>query len=258
VDGLTGSGVTGALLVAVLLGLRHATDPDHLTAVATLVLSERDRSRSRAAALGLAWGTGHGTTLFGFGLPVVLAVPFLPGGIQGMAEVAVGAVIALLSLRLLVRWKRGYFHAHAHEHRGVRHAHPHVHEGDHGHERDGAHERDDGHGAHAHRHASARSLRGSFAMGLLHGVAGSAAAGLIVLAASPDTMTRVAALAVFAAGTAVSMAVVSAALGYAVARGPARRFEALVPAVGLAGFAFGVAYGLHAAGMAPGLAPFLG
>ena len=250
--------MTGALLVAVLLGLRHATDPDHLTAVATLVVSERDRSRSRAAALGLTWGAGHGTTLFGFGLPVVLAVPFLPGGIQGMAEVAVGAVIALLSIRLLVRWKRGYFHAHAHEHGGVRHAHPHVHEGDHG---DAAHDSDDGgdgHAAHTHRHATGRTLGGSFAMGLLHGVAGSAAAGLIVIAASPDTTTRIAALAVFAAGTALSMALVSAALGHVVARGPARRFEALVPVVGLAGLAFGLAYGIHAAGIAPGLDPFLG
>ena len=239
-------GLTGAALVAVLLGLRHATDPDHLTAVATLMLSERERSRNRAAALGLAWGTGHGVTLFGFGLPVVLAVPLLAGGIQGIAEVAVGLAIVFLSIRLLVRWKRGYFHAHPHEHGGVPHAHPHVHEKDHA---------DD---AHAHRHARGRTLGGSFAMGLLHGVAGSAAAGLIVIAASPDTAARVVALAVFAAGTALSMAVVSTALGHVVARGPARRLEALVPVVGLAGLAFGVAYGLHAAGMAPGLAPFLG
>ena len=239
-------GLTGAALVAALLGLRHATDPDHLTAVATLVLSERDRSRSRAGVLGLAWGVGHGVTLFGFGLPVVLALPLVPDGIQGIAEVAVGAAIALLSIRLLVRWKRGYFHAHAHEHGGVRHAHPHVHEGDHV------------PGAHEHPHARGRTLGGSVAMGLLHGVAGSAAAGLIVLAASPDTASRIVALAVFAAGTALSMAVVSTALGHVVARGSARRLEALVPAVGLAGLAFGVAYGLYAAGMAPGLAPFLG
>ncbi len=237
-DGLTGNGVTAALLVAVLLGLRHATDPDHLTAVATLILSDRERSRDRAAALGLAWGTGHGVTLFGFGLPVVLAVPLLPDGIHGVAEFAVGAVIAFLSIRLLVRWKRGYFHAHAHEHDGVRHAHPHVHEGGH-----------DVHAAHAHRHARGRTLGGAFAMGLLHGLAGSAAAGLIVIAASPGTAARVVALAVFAAGTALSMAAVSTALGHVVARGPARRLEALLPAVGFAGLAFGVVYGLHAAGM---------
>lgn len=242
-------GLTGSALVAVLLGLRHATDPDHVTAVATLVLSERDRSRSRAGVLGLAWGLGHGVTLFGLGLPVVLAVPFLPPGIQGIAEIAVGAAIALLSIRLLVRWKQGYFHVHPHEHAGMRHAHPHVHEDAEAHGDDAAH---------AHRHARGRTLGGSFAMGLLHGVAGSAAAGLIVIAASPGTTGRIMALAMLAAGTALSMAVVSTALGQVVARGPARRFEALVPAVGLAGLAFGVAYGLHAAGMAPGLAPFLG
>lgn len=243
-------GLTGALLVAVLLGLRHATDPDHLTVVATLVLSERDRSQSRAGALGLAWGAGHGTTLFAFGLPVVLALPLVPGGMQVIAEIAVGAAIALLSIRLLVRWKRGYFHVHAHEHGGVRHAHPHVHEGvpAHGHpagDEPGAEVID----AHAHRHARGRSLGGSFAMGLLHGVAGSAAAGLIVIAASQDTGARIVALAVFAAGTALSMAVVSTALGFVVARGSAWRFEALVPAVGLAGLAFGIVYGLSAAGM---------
>ncbi|HJR52127.1 MAG TPA: hypothetical protein VJ982_00290 [Gemmatimonadota bacterium] len=239
-------GLTGAALVAVLLGLRHATDPDHLTAVATLVLSERDRSRSRAGVLGLAWGVGHGVTLFGFGLPVVLALPLVPSGVQGIAEIAVGAAIALLSIRLLVRWKRGYFHVHAHEHGGMRHAHPHVHEGEHLPR------------AHAHPHARGRKLGGSFAMGLLHGLAGSAAAGLIVLAASPDTASRIVALAVFAAATALSMAIVSTALGQLVARGPARRLEAIVPAVGLAGLAFGVAYGLHAAGMAPRLGSFLG
>lgn len=230
-------GLTGAALVALLLGLRHATDPDHLTAVAALVLSERERSRNRAAALGLAWGTGHGVTLFAFGLPIVLAVPLLPDAIQRIAEVAVGGAIAILSIRLLFRWKLGYFHAHPHEHGGVRHAHPHAHEKDHA------------HAAHAHRHAPGRTPVGSFAMGLLHGVAGSAAAGLIVIAASPDTAARVLALAVLAAGTALSMAVVSTALGLVVARGPARRFEALVPVAGLAGVAFGVAYGLHAVGM---------
>ena len=66
---LGGSGMM-ALLVAILLGLRHATDPDHLTAVSTLVLADRRHGRRRATVLGLAWGLGHAATLFGFGLPV--------------------------------------------------------------------------------------------------------------------------------------------------------------------------------------------
>jgi cytochrome c biogenesis protein CcdA len=241
-----------AALVALLLGLRHATDPDHLTAVATLILSGNDRVRHRAGALGLAWGAGHATTLLAFGLPIVLATPLLPERAHVVAEVAVGAVIAALSARLLVRWRRGYFHAHVHEHGDVRHAHPHVHEqAPTGAAHPGPHE-------HAHAGDRERSLRGSFALGLLHGVGGSAGAGLVVIAASPDAAARGLALAVFAAGTALSMWVVSAALGRVVARGPARRLESLVPVVGTAGFVFGVVYGFHAAGGAPALGRFLG
>lgn len=242
--------LSSALLVAVLLGLRHATDPDHLTAVATLILSEDDRSRRRAGALGLAWGAGHAATLLAFGLPIVLASPLLPDRVHSLAEIGVGVVIAALSIRLLARWRRGYFHVHAHAHAGVRHAHPHVHEGA---------PAGPGHPArHEHPHgAPGRSLRGSFGMGLLHGVGGSAGAGLVVIAAQASPAARGLALAVFAAGTALSMWAVSAVLGHAVARGPARRLEALVPVVGVAGFAFGVLYGLHAAGAAPGLARFL-
>ena len=61
-----------AFVVAILLGLRHATDPDHLTAVSTLFLGESPNGPRRATTLGLAWGLGHAATLFAFGLPVVL------------------------------------------------------------------------------------------------------------------------------------------------------------------------------------------
>jgi cytochrome c biogenesis protein CcdA len=169
-----------------------------------------------------------------------------------VADVAVGAVIAALSARLLIRWRRGYFHAHVHEHGDVRHAHPHVHErAPAGPAHPAPHE-------HGHAGDGERSLRGSFALGLLHGVGGSAGAGLVVIAASPGSAARVLALGVFAAGTALSMWLVSTALGRVVARGPERRLESLVPVVGMAGFVFGIVYGLHAAGAAPALGRFLG
>jgi cytochrome c biogenesis protein CcdA len=247
VDALIGAG-----LLALLLGLRHATDPDHLTAVATLILAGDDRVRRRAGALGLAWGAGHAATLLAFGLPIVLATPLLPARAHAAAEVAVGAVIAILSARLLVRWRRGYFHAHVHEHGDVRHVHPHVHE------RPPAGAAHPARHDHAHAGDRTRSLGGSFAMGLLHGVGGSAAASLVVIAASPAAAARGLALAVFAAGTALSMWAVSAALGRAVTRGPARRLESLVPVVGAAGFAVGVVYGVHAAGGTLPLARLLG
>ena len=227
IAGLAGGGsLLVALAVALLLGLRHATDPDHLTAVSTLVMSER---RGRAALLGLAWGAGHACTLLLAGLPVVLFGSRLREGVQHVLEFAVGVVIVALAVRLLVRWRRGYFHVHVHTHGDVQHAHPHMHEGAHSSEQ------------HSHPHGA------SFGIGLLHGVSGSAGVGVLLVAAMPGTAERVAALVVFAAGTAVSMAAVSAGFGYALGRGPLlRRFEQAAPVLGTVSMAFGAWYALAA------------
>src|SRR3954467_13286486 len=112
----TGDAFLIVIAVATLLGLRHATDPDHLTAVSTLIASGEEQSGKRAGMLGLAWGLGHATTLVAFGLPIVLFDSYLPDPIQRGAELAVGVLIAALAVRLLVRWRRGCFHAHPHEH----------------------------------------------------------------------------------------------------------------------------------------------
>src|SRR3989440_12786021 len=93
-----------AFVVALLLGLRHATDPDHLTAVSTLFLADSRNGPRRATVLGLAWGLGHASTLFAFGLPVVLFRRYLPDPVQRAAEAAIGLVIAALAIRLLIRW----------------------------------------------------------------------------------------------------------------------------------------------------------
>ena len=109
-----GTTVLLVMLVAILLGLRHASDPDHLAAVTTLIASGRERAGRAAAKLGLAWGLGHGTTLFIFGLPIVLFDKYLPERALQLAETAIAAVIVLFALRLLLRWRRGFFHAHEH------------------------------------------------------------------------------------------------------------------------------------------------
>jgi cytochrome c biogenesis protein CcdA len=241
IGGLGGSeaSLAVALLVAVLLGLRHATDPDHLTAISTLTLSEGRRGARAAGSLGLCWGLGHAVTLTLLGLPVVLAGDFLPAGVQRAAEVAIGAVIVVLAARLLLRWRRGYFHAHEHSHAGSRHAHPHFHEhsGQAGHP--GSHE-------HAHEERLGRSPLAAFGIGLIHGVGGSAGAGILLVSAIPGREEAVAALLLFAAGTAVSMALVSAAFGAVLARRPLRRLEAAVPAFGVVSLLFGVWYALGA------------
>jgi ABC-type nickel/cobalt efflux system permease component RcnA len=245
-DAIAGLGADGgivvALVVALLLGLRHATDPDHLTAVSTLVMSEDQHGPRRAGALGLAWGAGHACALFVLGLPIVLFGSYLPEWLQQALEVAIGAVIVALGVRLLVRWRRGYFHAHVHKHSGgVVHAHPHVHE-------------EPAHGAHDHRHADAlgRSPRAAFGIGLVHGAGGSAGVGVLLVAAIPGRATALAALAVLAIGTALSMAAVSSGFGYALARGPLlRNFERAAPAFGTLSVAFGVWYALAAFSAVP-------
>jgi high-affinity nickel permease len=98
-----GSSILIVLLVAVLLGLRHATDPDHIAAVTTLMASGREHARRRAAALGVWWGLGHAVTLVLFGVPILLFEAFLPDVVQRGAETAVAALIVFLAVRLLVR-----------------------------------------------------------------------------------------------------------------------------------------------------------
>ena len=100
-EGHAGLGVI--LLISLFLGLRHASDPDHLAAVTTLIASEEERERARKAGLmGFLWGLGHGTTLLILGLPLVLFNRFLPEPVQQAAEVAIGAIIVFLAARLLL------------------------------------------------------------------------------------------------------------------------------------------------------------
>jgi hypothetical protein len=223
-------------VVAVALGFRHATDPDHLAAVSTLVAGTRERATSAAARLGLSWGLGHATALFAFGLPIVLFKAYLPTPVQQGAETAVGVVIVALAVWLLVRWRRGFFHLHLHAHEGALHAHGHVHDGE----------------THPHRATRARSPLQAFGIGLVHGMGGSAGVGVLLLASIHDHAVAVAALGLFALCTALSMAALSTAVGLTLSRGPLRNvFPRLAPALGFASLSFGVWYALGALNIAP-------
>jgi ABC-type nickel/cobalt efflux system permease component RcnA len=234
--GSAGFGIV--LLVSLLLGLRHASDPDHLAAVTTLIVSEEQRRITKATRMGLFWGLGHGTTLVVLGLPLVLLGQYLPERLQQSAEVAIGIIIVVLAGRLLVRWHRGVFHAHAHTHDdGAPHRHLHSHEAD------GA--------AHEHSHdVTLRTPLSAYGVGLVHGIGGSGGLTLLLLSTIPDPSEAVVALLVFAAGTAVSMTLLSTILGLAIASGPvARNFERLAPVLGLLAAVFGIWYALGALGL---------
>jgi cytochrome c biogenesis protein CcdA len=230
---------TLTFFVAVLLGIRHATDPDHLTAVSTVVLSRGSEGARRAGVLGLAWGVGHATTLLAFGIPLLLFARRLPASMLQGAEVAIGLIIVYLAARLLLRWRRGHYHTHQHAHGDALHAHPHVHEGSHP-----AHAT--GH-AHAHAERLGRSPLAAFGIGMVHGLGGSAGAGILVVGAASSRVPGVAALVLFAGGTAASMALVSAAFGYALARPPvATRVNSLVPMLAIVSLIFGAWYAFTA------------
>jgi ABC-type nickel/cobalt efflux system permease component RcnA len=235
--GPTGLGVV--LLISLLLGLRHASDPDHLAAVTALIASEEGRNRIRKATLmGLSWGLGHATTLVLVGLPLVLVGRYLPEKIQQAAEVAIGAIIVILAVRLLLRWRRGLFHVHAHTHGGETHRHLHSHAGGAAHE-------------HSHATSNMRTPLSAYGVGLVHGIGGSGGLTLLLLSTIRDPAQATGALLIFAAGTAISMALLSTALGSALAAGPvARNFDRVAPILGMLAAAFGVWYALGALGLA--------
>jgi hypothetical protein len=204
------------MVVAVLLGLRHATDPDHLAAVATVAAGSRGQGSRQSAQLGLAWGGGHALTLFVFGLPIVLFAAYLPGTMQQGAETLVGLVIIALAVWLLARWRRGCFDPHSGE------------------------------------SANARSPRQAFGVGLLHGIGGSAGVGALLLATIDSRELAVAGLVVLAAFTAVSMTVLTTGLGTTLSKEPVQRSLArVVPVLGVASLAFGAWYALGALELAP-------
>jgi len=219
--------------VAVLLGLRHASDPDHVAAVTTLIASGKDRAARSAARLGFVWGLGHATTLFLFGIPVVLYSAYLPEPVQSAAETTVGFVIVALAVLLLVRWRRGLFRDSSHDHVGNTHTHMHSH-------------------VRTHAHGRTRSSRQAYGIGLVHGMGGTAGFGLLLLATIESHALAIVALALFAFFTAVSMALLSTGWGAALGSAPIRRsFNRVAPAVGMLSLAFGVWYALGAQGVVP-------
>ena len=217
-----GASIGVVLLVAVMLGLRHATDPDHIAAMTTLVAAGRGRIARSAAVLGAWWGIGHGITLVVFGVPIVLAQRYLPERIQQSAETAVAGLIVFLAVRLLVRWRHGYFDLH-----------PHVHP-----------DRE-------HRHA-VRTPAGALVVGLVHGMGGSAGIGVLLLAAIPSETVAVLALLVLALFTAVSMTVVTVGFGLTLTMRPvAAASRTLIPALGTLSAAFGLWYAAAVWSVAP-------
>ena len=227
---LDGAPLLGALGVALALGLRHAADPDHLVAVTSLVAAERGDARA-AVRLGAFWGLGHGTMLLLIGVPLIAFKSELPAWLESGAESAVGIVLLFLAARVLWKWVRGDYRAGRHSHREGR-----VAGSPHRHLRVGA--------GSEHAHVHVRSPGQAFGIGVLHGLAGTGAVVLLLIAALPTQLEAVAALAIFAPMSIVSMAALTGAFAWLLTRPlvePVYR-AVLIPALSLFGLAFGAWY----------------
>ena len=232
IEGLfAGATLPVALLVAFLLGLRHASDPDHLVAVTSLVAAE-DGDTRKAAGLGAWWGVGHAASLLVLGIPLIAFKAQLPAWLESGAEKGIGLVILALAARVIVKWARGDYRAGAHDHDDGHSLRRHLRRGN----------------GHAHRHVRVRSRGQALSIGLLHGLAGTGAVVLLLIAALPTQFEAALALAVFAPMSVVSMAACTAAFAWILTRPliePVYR-SVLIPALGL----FGVLFGLSYAGLA--------
>jgi hypothetical protein len=201
----SGAPLVVALGIAFLLGARHASDPDHLVAVTSLVAAE-DGDTRQAARLGAWWGAGHAAALLALGIPLIAFKARLPGWLESGAEKAIGAVILLLAARVIYRWARPHAHA-----------------------------------------LKLRTSRQAVSIGLLHGLAGTGAVVVLLIAALPTQVEAAMALAIFAPMSMLSMTVCTAGFAWVLTRPlvePLYR-TVLVPGLGV----FGVMFGLWYAGL---------
>lgn len=238
-----------AMLLGFLLGLQHATDPDHLVAVATILT--RERRFTDGALIGVLWGAGHMTTLTIVGAIIIGLKLTISPAVGGSLELVVAAMLIVLgvlrlrdALRGLDTVSPGHLVA-DHDHgggAGVVHSHPHAHDAEHTHE-------------HAHVHPSRwlakLGWRGGWpagralVVGAIHGLAGSAAVSLLVLATLRSTMSAVVYLVIFGIGTILGMTLLTAIMAFPVSMALRyrRARQALALCAGIGSIAFGLVYG---------------
>ena len=219
------------LALGFLLGMRHATEADHLAAVATL--ATRSRSLRHTVLQGVAWGTGHTLTLMLCGGAVLVLGVVVPARAAQALELAVGVMLVVLGADALYRLRRERVHFHAHRHPdGVTHFHAHSHRGE-----------SAPHDPARHEHRHLRGLPGrALLVGMVHGMAGSAALILLSLEALRSPAWGFAYVAIFGLGSILGMALLSAAIAVPLrltSRRMTRAYDGLSVAVGLATLVLG-------------------
>ena len=182
--------------LGLLLGFRHAFEPDHLAAVSTL--ATRQGRLLDACRLGLAWALGHTASVGVVVGAIMLFGLHLPDRLWPAADFLVGLLLVALGGTVIVRYARGRWHLHMHSHNPLGAPHLHLHSHAHGAE-------------HTHGHPRGDARR-SLGFGLLHGLAGSGAILVLLVAAAPTRAAQLAYFVAFAVGTMIGMLVVSFSL----------------------------------------------
>jgi ABC-type nickel/cobalt efflux system permease component RcnA len=182
-----------------LIGMQHATEVDHVAAVCSI--ASRRSGISSISRHGLFWGIGHTLTLFLVGGTCLVMRASLPENIASRLEFTVGVMLVGLGLHVLYRLWRDKVHFHAHRHgSGPSHFHAHSHLADKG-----------PHWANGHDHAHQERLPWrTLAVGLVHGMAGSAALVVLTAATFDSPWWGLAYILTFGIGTAAGMALLSA------------------------------------------------
>ena len=236
--------------VGFLLGIRHATDPDHVIAVTTIV--SRQQSIRHAGVIGVLWGLGHTITIVLVGTGIIVFNLAIPPRIGLAMELAVGLMLILLgvlNLSGLTRWITERFtpehstdvvHTHVHRHGGEAHVHTHAHDPD---AHLGLEERPQGPVQQLLARVGLYQLLRPLAVGIVHGLAGSAAVALLVLTTIHSPRWAIAYLLVFGLGTIAGMMLITMIVGAPFAH-TGKRFASLNRGLGVASGVISVAFGL--------------
>jgi ABC-type nickel/cobalt efflux system permease component RcnA len=210
-------------------GLHHALDPDHLVAVSTIV--SEHKSVSRSSLVGTFWGIGHTSSLLIISLIVLLLRASIPNNIARWMEAPVAIMLVVLGITTIIKAirERGLrIHSHTHSHdESSPHTHLHIHL-----------EKE-----HVHQHRLFKVGKRPFMVGMVHGVAGSAALTLLVLSTIPSVALGLIYIGVFGVGSIGGMLLMSALIGVPFAL-TSRRYEVINGGIRFAAGAFSIVYGL--------------
>ncbi|MFC4801337.1 sulfite exporter TauE/SafE family protein [Neobacillus sp. GCM10023253] len=177
------------LALGLILGIKHAIEPDHVIAVSTI--ASQSKKLWQASLAGVFWGIGHTVTLFIVGIIVILMKGEIPEKWAMSLEFLVGIMLVFLGIKTIISFKN--IHIHSHKHDGDVEEHKHVHS----HINSGKHN-------HQHKHKKVTYL-GSTVIGLVHGLAGSGAMILLTMSTVKSVGEAAVYILIFGLGTVIGM-----------------------------------------------------